>query len=120
MTASHAGDGRNVLVVEDEVLISMLIETILTDAGYTVEVVANIPEALAAIDSAPPDVAILDLNLAGKKVYPVADRLAQDGIPFVFATGGGGHDIDGYPGRPWVAKPFQEHELLNAMGRLLA
>ena len=118
MTASSTNGGRRVLVVEDEMLISMLIETILTNAGYDVEVVTSIPQALAAIDGARPDAAILDLNLAGKKVYPVAERLTEDGIPFAFATGGG-HDFADYPGRPWVGKPFQEHELLKVIGELL-
>ena len=110
---------RKVLVVEDEVLICLLIETMLTDAGYMVAVANSVREALDSIASKPPDAAILDLTLHGEKVYSVAEKLAAAGTPFVFATGGGGRDIEGFPGRPWVAKPFQEHELLNAVSKLV-
>lgn len=112
--------GRRILLVEDEVLICLLIETILGEAGYDIVVANSIEEADDAISQGGIDAAILDLNLKGKKVYPVADRLAASGTPFVFATGGGGRDIEGYPGRPWVGKPFQESELLEAVAKLLA
>jgi DNA-binding response OmpR family regulator len=112
--------GRRVLLVEDEILICLLIETILADAGYEVIVANSIDEAIAAIDEGPLAAAILDLNLKGKKVYPVAEKLAAIDTPFIFATGGGGRDIEGFPGRPWVGKPFQEAELLAAVNKLLA
>ncbi|MDB5392970.1 MAG: response regulator [Rhodospirillales bacterium] len=111
--------GRSILLVEDEILICLLIETILGDAGYEVVVTNSIPEALDAIDQRPLAAAILDLNLKGEKVFPVAEKLAALGTPFVFATGGGGRDIVGFPGRPWVGKPFQESELLAAIEKLL-
>jgi CheY-like chemotaxis protein len=118
MTAK-ADHVRKVLVVEDEVLICLLIETMLVDAGYEVTVANSVREALEAIENDLPDAAILDLTLHGEKVYAVAEKLAAAGKPFVFATGGGGRDIQGYPGTPWVAKPFQEHELLTAVGKLV-
>jgi CheY-like chemotaxis protein len=112
--------GRRILVVEDEVLICMLIETILEDAGYQVAMAHSVPEALEAVERGETDLAILDLNLRGQKVYPVAEKLGLLGTPFIFATGGGGHDIDGFPGRPWVGKPFDEHELLGAVAKAFA
>lgn len=112
--------GRRILVVEDEVLICMLIETILQDAGYGVVLTHSVPEALEAIEQGPVDLAILDLNLRGQKVYPVAEKLAAAGTPFIFATGGGGHDIEGFPGRPWVAKPFDERELITVVAKMFA
>jgi DNA-binding response OmpR family regulator len=112
--------GRRILLVEDEILICLLIEAILTEAGYQVIVANSVSEALNAIEQGPVAAAILDLNLKGKKVYPVAERLSALGTPFVFATGGGGRDIEGFPGRPWVGKPFQESELLVAVEKLLA
>jgi len=112
--------GRRILLVEDEVLICLLIETILNDAGFDVVVANSIEEAMAALDQGSMSAAILDLNLKGKKVFPVADRLVELRTPFVFATGGGGRDIENYPGRPWVGKPFQESELLAAVEKLLA
>jgi DNA-binding response OmpR family regulator len=111
--------GRRILLVEDEVLICLLIETILGDAGYEVVVANSIEEALTAIAQGPLAAAVLDLNLKGKKVFPVAEKLAELGTPFVFATGGG-RDIEDFPGRPWVGKPFQESELLAAVDKLLA
>ena len=117
--ANTSQDARRILVVEDEILICLLIETILSDAGYEVVVANTIDEAATAIAQGALAGAILDLNLKGKKVYPVAERLAAVGTPFIFATGGGGRDIEGFPGRPWVGKPFQEAELLDAVEKLL-
>jgi CheY-like chemotaxis protein len=110
--------GRHVLVVEDEVLICMLIETILEDAGYQVATAHSVPDALTAVDQGGIDLAILDLNLRGQKVYPVAEKLQTLGTPFIFATGGG-HDIEGFSDRPWVAKPFDENELLRVVASIL-
>jgi len=111
--------GRRVLLVEDEILICLLIETILSDAGYEVAVANSVEEALDAVEAGQLAAAILDLNLKGKKVYPVAEKLAALNIPFIFATGGGGKDIEGFEGRPWVGKPFQEAELLVVVEKLL-
>jgi DNA-binding response OmpR family regulator len=87
MKNENLGALRRVLVVEDEVLICMLIETILDDAGYQVLTANSLSDALDTIDRETFDLAILDLNLQGKKVYPAAQALAAKGIPFVFATG---------------------------------
>ncbi len=120
MTGNHGqAAGRRILVVEDEVLICMLIETILGDAGYEVLLACSVPEALEAIDRETIDLAILDLNLKGKKVYPVAERLAAAGTPFIFSTGGNGADVEGFPGSPWVAKPFDEYQLLRVVADVL-
>lgn len=116
---AKAAPRHRVLLVEDEILICLLIETILDDAGYEVTTANSIEDALAALTQGPFAVAILDLNLKGKKVYPVAEQLAAAGTPFIFATGGGGRDIEDFPGRPWVGKPFQEHELLAAVEKLI-
>jgi len=116
---ANAPPRRRILLVEDEILICLLIETILDDAGYEVVTANSIEEALAAVTQGQFAVAILDLNLKGKKVYPVAEQLAATHTPFIFATGGGGGGIEGFPGRPWVGKPFQEHELLAAVEKLL-
>jgi len=115
---NNMSSGQRILLVEDEILICLLIETILSDAGYEVVVANTIEEALDAIEQGPLAAAILDLNLKGRKVYPVAERLAAGDIPFVFATGGGGRDIEGFKDRPWVGKPFQEAELLVAVQKL--
>jgi DNA-binding response OmpR family regulator len=111
--------GRRILLVEDEILICLLIETILSDAGYEVVIANTIEEAMDAIEQGGLAAAILDLNLKGRKVYPVAEKLIVVDTPFIFATGGGGRDIEGFPGRPWVGKPFQEAELLAAVNKLV-
>ena len=108
---------HRILVAEDEALIAMLIETILVDAGYDMVAAGSVEEALDAIDRESFDAAILDLNLKGKKVYPVAEKLAAAGTPFIFATGG--DMVVGFPDRPAMAKPFREEELMDAMKRLL-
>jgi DNA-binding response OmpR family regulator len=112
--------GRRILVVEDEVLISMLIETMLFDAGYDVVLAHTLPEALEVVDREAVDLAILDLNLKGQKVYPVAEKLAARGTPFIFATGGNGSEVDGFPGSPWIAKPFQEERLLSVVSKVFS
>lgn len=119
MQNENAGVSRRVLVVEDEVLICMLIETILEDAGYQVLTANSLPDALDMIGRETFDLAILDLNLQGKKVYPAAEALAAKGVPFVFATGGGTLDFGGFEDRPKVQKPFQESEILDVVARLL-
>ena len=116
--AAGAARGRRVLVVEDEILICLLIETILLDANYEVRIANSVPEALSLIEASMPDAAILDLNLKGEKVFPVAEKLAAASIPFIFATGGGGLEAMGFAGRPWIAKPFRESDLLQAINRL--
>ena len=75
-------EGRRILLVEDEVLICLLIETILSDAGYEVVVANTIEEAMDAIVQGPFAAAVLDLNLKGRKVYPVAEKLASADTPF--------------------------------------
>jgi DNA-binding response OmpR family regulator len=114
-----AGREPRILVVEDEMLICLLIETILMDAGYEVVLANSLDEAFTVLEAEPPRLAILDLNLKGQKVFPVAERLASAGIPFIFATGGGGVDAAGFRDRPTIAKPFQEDELLSAVSLLL-
>ncbi len=119
MQNENSGRQRRVLVVEDEVLICMLIETILDDAGYQVLTANTLQDALDVIARESFDIAILDLNLQGKKVYPAAEALAAKGVPFVFATGGGTVDVDGFNDRPKVQKPFQETEILDVVSRHL-
>lgn len=82
---------RRVLIVEDEVLIGMVLEDILDMLGCTVVGnAASFDEATALVDSLGAtgfDVAILDVNLGAEPVYPLADRIAAQGVPIIFATG---------------------------------
>ena len=100
---------KRVLIVEDDVMIRMLIEDMLTDLGYAVAAqAAKVDEALAAASNADIDVAILDVNLNGETTGPVAEALAARGTPFVFATGYGEHGLpEQFRNRPLLKKPFQ-------------
>jgi CheY-like chemotaxis protein len=109
--------GLRVLVVEDEALVSLLIEDMLTDhACAIVGPCATVPEALAAARDAAIDVALLDVNLAGRKVYPVADVLAGRRIPFLFLSGYGQSAIPrDHPEWRVCSKPFRATELIGML-----
>ena len=107
--ARSATQAKRILVVEDELMIRMLLEDMLGELGYTVAAEAGrIEEALEAAKSADFDVAILDVNLNGQPISPVADALVARGMPFVFATGYGERGLpEPYRDRPTLKKPFQ-------------
>ena len=116
-------NGRRVLVVEDESLVAMLLETILEDMGCTpVGPASNIEDGAAmARDTTELDAALLDVNVAGRQVFPVAEALKARGVPFVFSTGyGEGGLPDEWRGNPTIQKPFTEaavrDALMKAMG----
>lgn len=105
------------MVVEDETLLSMMIEDILCDLGWEVPAnVASVSEALLALDRGGFDIALLDVNVAGKDVFPVAEALVGRNIPFVFTTGYGmqGIRID-LQHHPALQKPFTASQLIAAI-----
>ena len=104
--AQPATQAKRILVVEDEVMIRMLLEDMLGELGYTVAAeAARIDEALEATRNADFDLAILDANLNGQPVSPVADALVARGTPFFFATGYG-ELPEPYRDRLTLKKPF--------------
>jgi CheY-like chemotaxis protein len=109
MQAQAAAQAKRILVVEDELMIRMLLEDMLGELGYTVAAeAARIEEAWEAAKTADFDLAILDVNLNGQPVSPVADALVARGTPFVFATGYGERGLpESYRDRPTLKKPFQ-------------
>lgn len=113
-------DGLRVLVVEDEMMVSMLIEDMLTDLGCTIVGPASrLDEALQLAHSAELDCAVLDVNLGGQPIFPLADLLREKGAPFAFATGYGDaglRDVD--KGSPVLQKPFREADLARVLGEL--
>ena len=119
--ASTALSGKRVLIVEDELLVAMLIEDILIEQGCLISgPVATLTNALHAAQGAV-DIAVLDVNLAGIRSYPVAELLSCRGIPFLFLTGYGDRAIP--PERPtWraCAKPFEPDGLIAELETLLA
>src|SRR5204863_4637599 len=105
--AQAGTQAKRILVVEDELMIRMLLEDMRGELGYTVAAeAARIEEALEAAKNADFDIAILDVNLNGQPISPVADALVARGMPFVFATGYG-EMPEPYRDRPTLKKPFQ-------------
>lgn len=83
------GQGRNILVVEDEPLIAMMLEDFLETLGHKVHASCdNLTDALTEAETGGFDLAILDVNLKGEAVWPVCERLRARGLPFVLASGG--------------------------------
>jgi CheY-like chemotaxis protein len=110
-------NGLRILVVEDEAAISMLLEDMLMDFGCeVVGPAARLAAALEMVERETFDMAILDVNLAGDPIYPVAEALARREVPFVFSTGYGGGGIkDPFRDRPVVQKPFGQQELKRTL-----
>ena len=110
--SATARSGPCILVVEDEFLLAELLEQMLEDLGYGSIKAARVPKAIDLAATASIDGAILDLNLAGVEVYPVADELRRRGIPFVFSTGSGPEGLrPDYRGWPTLSKPYLEGDL---------
>jgi CheY-like chemotaxis protein len=113
--------GRHILVVEDEMMLFMMMEEMLTDLGASVTAAATVGQALAEIDAQEFDAATLDLNLDGDESYPVADILAARGVPFAFSTGYSQKSLrEDYRDRPLLRKPLKERDLVDTVTRLLA
>lgn len=101
--ANRTLDGLRVLLVEDEAIVSFLVEQMLVDLGCTaVWHAGSVADALKTLDRERPDAAVLDVNLGGEKAFPVADHLDDAGVPFIFATG---YRQTGMP-KKWVSKPL--------------
>ena len=111
-----------VLIVEDEMLVAMNLEDMLLELGHEVAGIAGrLGAALALAKDAAFDAAILDVNLAGEKSFPVADLLAERGLPFLFATGYGLQGIEErYRSRTVLQKPFRSADLEAALATLAA
>lgn len=114
--------GKRVLLVEDEGLVAICIEDMLSDLGCTVAAQAvTLPEAMEKAREGGFEVALLDVSLNGKQVFPVADFLSEQGIPFAFASGYGRAGLpEGFRNRPVVPKPFQIEDLSAALAAALA
>jgi PAS domain S-box-containing protein len=105
--------GNRVMVVEDEALVAMVVSDAMTDLGYqVVGPFSRPPDAIAAVKDGNIAAAILDINLAGTPVYPVAEELTRRGIPFVFVTGYGIESIDKrFCDIPVLQKPIERETL---------
>ena len=109
--------GKRVLIVEDELLVALMLEDFLCDFGCdVVGPCGTVENALHAVRTEELDLAVLDVNLAGERVYPVAEALAERHIPFLFLSGYGEDAIPpGHPGWKVFAKPFRGPELAGMM-----
>jgi DNA-binding response OmpR family regulator len=113
--------GRRIMVVEDESLVAMLLETALEDAECViVGPYGRLRDALAAAEHEAIDAALLDVNLVGEKVFPVAEMLDKRGVPFLLLSGYGERATP--PEHPeWRThnKPFDTDQLLEALAGLI-
>ncbi|HYD05553.1 MAG TPA: response regulator [Reyranella sp.] len=108
--------GKRVLLVEDDALLLMSLEQMVTGFGCVVAGTAmNVKAALSLAERAAADLAVLDVNLQNQLVTPVAARLAQRGIPFLFATGYDALIVADFPHRPVVRKPYTDLQIRDAM-----
>ena len=111
--------GLKLLIVEDALLLALELEAGLTEAGAEVlGSAADVGEAMAMVDL-PIDAAVLDANLNGASVLPVAQILAQRGIPFVFATGYGDDKMlpAGFDA-PVIRKPYDVTQVAAALSEV--
>ena len=113
--------GVRILVVEDEAPIALQLEDVLSELGaIVVGPASRLNQALKLLEDEPVDAAVLDLNIAGDLVYPVADALEAKGLPYVFATGYGISGLaEPYRNRVVVQKPFSRRQLLWAVQKIL-
>lgn len=113
--------GLHVLAVEDESLVAMYLEDLLTDLGCEViGPAARVEQALQLLADHPVQAAVLDVNIAGEPVFPVADELCRAGIPFVFATGYGIAGVaERHRDRVVLQKPYSSEGLKRALESIL-
>jgi DNA-binding response OmpR family regulator len=111
-----------ILILDDEPLVSMLVEDWLVELGCEVVGPArSVQQGLDIAGSAELDGAILDVNLGGKNSYQVAETLKQRGVPFAFTTGDSVIDASfGFSDPILLSKPFDFEGVKTVLGKLLA
>lgn len=115
-------EGRSILIVEDEPLIAMMLEDFLETLGHKVRgTCETVSQALEEADKGGFDLAILDVNLKGENVWPVANKLREKGVPFVIASGG---HVDPPPSEfknvPMIEKPYTIDRVTPVLNEALA
>ena len=109
-----------ILMVEDEMCLAMMLEDVLTDAGYQVVRAARLKDAMNIAGREHIDAAILDVNLHGEAVYPLATQLHEAGVPFMFASAYGKPGIpEAFSRYPVMPKPYPINDLIPAVEGLL-
>lgn len=114
--------GGRILVVEDEPIVAMTLQDMLSDLGYEVAgPAARVPAALALVAAGGLDAAILDVNMGDGDSYSVAAALRERGIPYLFATGYGRQGIEpGHEDVPVLQKPYREAQVEAAIDTILS
>jgi CheY-like chemotaxis protein len=113
--------GKRVLLVEDDVLLLMSLQDMVAGFGCSVaDSAMAVAPALSLARDAPIDVAVLDVNLNGELVTPVAELLVARGVPFIFATGYDARILPSLADRPRVAKPYSAEQIRDALLQALA
>jgi CheY-like chemotaxis protein len=112
--------GLRVLVVEDEALVAMALEDTLEEFGCeVVDVASRIDTAQTAIRTHDFDCAILDINVHGEPIYPVAETLDEQQVPFIFLTGYDTQEVmQAFRDRPVLHKPLEPWALRVALARM--
>lgn len=120
MTTSRP-PGGSVFLVEDEVMIRMMVADMLEELGYRIAAESGeVGEAVRLAQSTEFDIAILDVNVNGKVISPVAEVIQARNRPFVFATGYGAQGLpEEFRGRPTLQKPFQMETLALVLQTVL-
>jgi CheY-like chemotaxis protein len=104
---------KRVLIVEDEPAIALALEDMVESLGWiAVGLASRVKQGLDLVEECTADLAILDVNLHGERSYPIADALADKGVPYIFATGYGNTE---HPDRhrhvPTLTKPYTRESL---------
>jgi CheY-like chemotaxis protein len=113
--------GRCILIVEDETLLAMDLEEVVRAAGCVViGPVCYVPEAIQRLHESRPDGAILDINVSGEMVFPVADALDEAQVPFMIITGyTRDHVPERHRMRPFLQKPYSAAALVSMLVQML-
>jgi DNA-binding response OmpR family regulator len=111
---------RTVLIVEDDIFIALDLERVLDDAGCSViGPASSVERALRKISDTRLDAALLDVNLGPELVFPVADRLSAEGVPFIFVTGEPSTVPERHWTRPVITKPYKAPAVLEALAAVM-
>jgi len=111
---------KTILVVDDEVLIAIDMQTQLEELGHRVLLAATLDEALALVDRERIDVAIVDWHLRDEISAPLVEMLTQRGVPFVLCSGTALEELATlFPATPILTKPFASDHLLEFLGRVV-
>lgn len=128
MRSAHEGSQGNdagrrplhILIVEDEIMLAMLLEEVVAQAGHTSRKAARLDKALALLEAERFDAAVLDVNLNGERTFPLAAKLRERGVRFLFASGYGDAGVPPeYRDCRVLQKPYTQEAFSSALQALL-